>query len=454
MEVTLPQMLLAREQRVQRQQALLGAFAHPLICFTLNIAGPEKDTPLIRRGFREGCRMLEDALAQAGMKVLHREQAYRDTGCEGYFSVAGDSQAVKNLCVGVEDGCPLGRLFDMDVLPPQGEQLRRTDGDNRRCIVCGAPGRGCASRRVHTVAELQAATRQILESHFLEKDRQAAASLALRGLLDEVCTTPKPGLVDRTNSGSHRDMDIFTFTASASALAPYLNRCVAIGQETRQLPPEETFRQLRKAGLQAESVMFSATHGVNTHKGAIFTMGVVCGAIGRLWRPEQPCGNIPEILEVCAEMTRPAMEADFAAMAALKAPRTVGQRLYRDYGIRGIRGEVAQGLPSVSQVSLPALEKALAAGKSRNDAAAIALLYLIAEVTDTNMAARGGMEQAKAAMDRVARLLAQSPMPALSEIQALDQEFIRRNLSPGGCADLLAVTLFLHDWQEWTRQEA
>ena len=88
MEVTLPQMLLAREQRVQRQQALLAAFPHPLICFTLNIAGPEKDNPLIRRGFREGCRMLEDALTQARMEVLHRELEYRDTGCEGYFSVA------------------------------------------------------------------------------------------------------------------------------------------------------------------------------------------------------------------------------------------------------------------------------------------------------------------------------------------------------------------------------
>ena len=75
-------------------------------------------------------------------------------------------------------------------------------------------------------------------------------------------------------------------------------------------------------------------------------------------------------------------------------------------------------------------------------------------VTDTNMAARGGMDQAKAAMDRVARLLEHDPMPAPSEREVLDREFIRRNLSPGGCADLLAVTLFLHDWQEWTRKQA
>lgn len=454
MEVTLPQMLLARERRVLRQQTLLDAFPHPLICFTMNIAGPEKDSPLIRKGFREGCRMLENALAQAGVEIVHREVEYLDTGCEGYFSVAGDAQRVKTLCIGVEDCCPLGRLFDMDVLSQRGEQLRRTDGDNRRCIVCGAPGRGCASRRVHSVEQLQTATRSILETHFLEKDRDTAGSLALRALMDEVCTTPKPGLVDRANSGSHRDMDIFTFTASASALAPYLRQCVAIGQDTRQLAPEETFRRLRKAGLQAEQAMFSATHGVNTHKGAIFSMGVVCGAVGRLWQPELPCGNIPEILGTCADMTRQAMQADFAAMESLETPLTTGQRLYRDYGIRGIRGEIACGLPSVAQIGLPALEKALSAGKSRNDAAAIALLYLIAGVADTNMAARGGMDQAKKAMAQVAWLLKESPLPEISRIRDLDQEFIRRNLSPGGCADLLAVTLFLHDCQEWTRQEA
>ena len=329
--------------------------------------------------------MLEDALTQARMEVLHRELECRDTGCEGYFSVAGDAQAIKDLCIGLEDSCPLGRLFDMDVLPPSGAQLRRTDGDNRRCIVCGAPGRGCASRRVHTVPELQAATRRILESHFLEKDRRTAASLALQGLLDEVCTTPKPGLVDRANSGSHKDMDIFTFTASASALAPYLGQCVAIGQETRQLPPGGNFpaaAQSRIAGGNGDVLR----HPWGEHpQGSHFHHGLVCGAVGRLWHPEQPCGNLPEILAECAQMTRTSMEADFAAMEAMKTPQTAGQRLYRDYGIRGIRGEVAQGLPSVSQVGLPALENALAAGKGRNHAAAIALLYLIGHVTDTNL---------------------------------------------------------------------
>lgn len=448
MEVTLPQMLFARERRAQEQQALLRQYQLPLISFTMNIAGPEKDTPLIRRGFQEGCGMMEEGLKREKIPVMHRQIRQEVTGCEAFYVVQGDPERIKSLCAKVEDSCQLGRLFDMDVLSPQGEQLRRqTVGRQERgCIVCGAPGRGCASRRVHTVQELQQATRCILTEHFQQRDRQEIGTLALRSLLDEVCTTPKPGLVDRENSGSHRDMDIFTFTASASALAPYFLQCAAIGQDTRTQLPEDTFRELRAAGIQAEQSMFSATAGVNTHKGAIFTLGTVCGAVGRLWTPEHPCRDLKRILEACAQMTKEAVEQDFAAMSASGEGVTVGQRLYLEHGLTGIRGEVAGGLPSVSEVGLPAFRQALAEGKSRNDAAAIALLHLIAKVTDTNMIARGGMELAREAMEQVGELLEQNPMPEPEQIRQLDKMFVQKNLSPGGCADLLAVTLFLHDW--------
>ena len=192
--------------------------------------------------------------------------------------------------------------------------------------------------------------------------------------------------------------------------------------------------------------MFRATGGINTHKGAIFTMGTVCGAIGRLWSPEEPCRDPAAILDACARMTRKAAEEDFNAIRALGQEKTVGQRLYLRQGLAGIRGEVAAGLPSVRQVGLPALDRALAAGRSRNDAAAITLLYLIAQVVDTNMIARGGLEEARRAMERVRGLLEKEPLPDRETICRLDEEFIRKNLSPGGCADLLAVTLFLHSW--------
>lgn len=447
-EITLAEILEARDRRAQRQRELLARWGGPLISFTMNIPGPVKDTPLIRRGFATGCRMLYEALEAGGMPVLCRHEEKEATGCQLYCAVRADAAAVKALCTRIEDASPLGRLFDMDVLDGDGQKLDRetVGGGARNCIVCGAPGRGCASRRVHSVPELQAATRQILASFFAAADRADLADLATRALTDEVLTTPKPGLVDRANCGSHRDMDVSTFRASIEALAPYWETCVRLGQETAGDAPAETFARLRPAGREAEAAMLRATGGVNTHKGAIFTLGTLCGAAGRLWRPEAPCRDTQRLLQECAAMTAEAVEADRAALAGIPEERmTAGERLYKRFGLPGIRGEAAAGLPAVRETSLPALEAALAAGRSRNDAGAIALLHLIARGGDTNMAARGGPTLAAEAAERVRALLAAKPLPDTADIEALDRWFIDRNLSPGGCADLLAVTYFLHD---------
>lgn len=448
-EVTLLEMLEAREDRVRQQDALRERCGAPVVSFTLNIAGPVKDSPLIRRAFRAGQEQLEAGLTAAKLPVLERTERLAPTGCEGLYAVDGTAEEVKALCVSIEDGSPLGRLLDMDVLDRDGRKLDREEvgGGPRNCIVCGAAGKGCASRRVHSVEELQSATRRILEEHFAAADQEKVSALATRALLDEVCTTPKPGLVDRANNGSHRDMDIFTFTASAAALAPYWGRCFQIGRETAGLSPEETFAALKKAGQAAERTMFAATNGVNTHKGAIFSLGLICGAAGRLWRAEA-LGRDPEvILAECAGMVSAAVEEDLAALSPDSA-RTAGERVYLERGLTGVRGEAARGFPGVRDCALPALKEALNAGRNRNDAGAIALLCLIARGTDTNMVARGGPERAKKAAEDCAQLLKRSPRPEMEEIARLDLEFIRENLSPGGCADLLAITYFLQLYTE------
>lgn len=445
-EVSIAQVLEARERRAAQQRRMLETYGVPLISFTMNIAGPVKDTPLIRRGFLWGTEQLDAALCAARFPVLRREETAAATGCEAFYAADGPPEKLKELCVSIEEANPLGRLFDMDVLDARGRKLdRKTE---RRCIVCGAAGRACASRRVHSVAELQSATRGILTEHFRIADRKKAASLVTKALLDEVCTTPKPGLVDRGNNGSHRDMDIFTFMASAAALAPYWEECVEIGQETAGDAPDRTFRRLRKAGQAAERAMFSATGGINTHKGAIFTLGTVCGAVGRLWNAEDPCREPKRIAAECAVMCREAIAADWTAMSGENA-HTAGERLYLRSGLMGVRGELSAGLPAVIETALPVLERALAEGRSKNDAGATALLYLIALGRDTNMAARSDPETADAVAGEVRALLKQTPLPSMGEISKLDDRFIRRNLSPGGCADLLAVAFFFHDWQSY-----
>jgi holo-ACP synthase/triphosphoribosyl-dephospho-CoA synthase len=268
-----------------------------------------------------------------------------------------------------------------------------------------------------------------------------AARLACQALLYEVCTTPKPGLVDRENCGSHRDMDIFTFMNSASALWPYFAKCTQIGRETAKAPAAETFCRLRSEGVKAESDMFAATNGVNTHKGAIFSMGIVCAALGRL--PEERWKYADVILQECADMTQGLVETDFSGLTKERAV-TVGQKLYLNYGITGVRGQMEAGLPAVREVGLPVLKEGILRGLGINDSGCAALLALMASATDTNLIARSDLVTQQATVDRIKELLCINPYPNRQTLEQLDREFIEKNLSPGGSADLLAICYFLY----------
>lgn len=435
MNILLTEILNAREARAARQQALLREHHCAVVFFTMNIAGPVKTSPLIRRAFDAGLSALEDALR--AYTIRSREVIHEITGDEAIFSVDMDASALKAVCVAIEEATPMGRLFDMDVLDAQGKKLER--GQERCCLVCGAPGRSCAAGRLHSVQSLQEATQKRITDHFDRADAVRIATAAVDALLEEVHTTPKPGLVDLRNNGSHPDMNVPLFTASAKALDPYFMRCAIIAQKTADLSPADVFPLLREAGLEAEAAMHVATGGVNTHKGAIYTMGILCAAFARLWHIGETAPTAEEVLSLCAAIAGDAARADLENAAA----DTAGLRLYRELGISGIRGEMAQGLPSVANIALPVFRAAQPQGLNRNDAGVVTLLHLIAHVQDTNLYHRGGQSGANFAADSARELLKHNPYPAAAQVEVLDDAFIARNLSPGGCADLLAATYFL-----------
>lgn len=442
-EVSLLEMLDARERRVQHQQALLAQYHKPLICFTMNIAGPVKDSPLIRRGFARGQQLLRQQLFRAGLTPLHTDARCEATGCEAFYVLDAAPLTIKKFTTDIEDATPLGRLFDMDVLRPDGVKVDRQELqlEGRRCLICGGPAKVCSSRRVHTVAELQATTTAILTETMDAWDAATAAQQAIRALLYEVTTTPKPGLVDRRNSGSHTDMDSFTFMSSAASLYPYFEACVQAGQKGKARPAPETFAALRPLGCEAEGEMLEATGGINTHKGAIFSIGIVCAALGRLDRAlwADPARVLVEVSAMAQGLTA----RDFDGVTAGNAI-TTGQKLFVQYGITGVRGQVEEGLPAVLHYGLPALEQGIAAGYSLNRAGCGALLAILAHSTDTNIIARSSRERQLELVDELTALLAGTPCPDEAALAALDDRFIAEHLSPGGSADLLALTYLLY----------
>lgn len=404
-EITLQEVLCARDLRAASQRRLLAAYGLPLLGFTMNIAGPVKRSRLGDFAFREG---LEALRRQLGGRVLHQEVTDRRTGLEALLVCSLPAEELKALAMDLESGSPAGRLCDMDVIAPDGGKLSRPAP--RTCLVCGGPAAPCARSRAHGLPAVQEAAQALLEDFAAQR----LAELAVQALLEEVDQTPKPGLVDRNNRGSHQDMDRDLFHRSARSLLPYFRRAVTLGLERA-----DCMGSLQKAGLAAERVMLAETGGVNTHRGAVYAFGLILAAMGsRLARG----GDV------------------FAGAAALAesglppAAGSHGQRAQQRYGAPGARGEALAGFPHARHAWA-----ALARPGGRD----AALLTLLAEVEDTNLLHRGGPEGLALVQSRARSILAASP-PAYGEgLLDLDRACIARNLSPGGSADLLALALFL-----------
>ncbi len=432
--VTVQDMLRARDERAARQAEFLRRHGRPLISFTMNIAGSIKVDELIRRAFHEGEKWIKSHLSRQAVSVLDNVQTMAFTGCEALWAVEAEASWLKVQMTAIEESCPLGRLFDIDVIDVDGTHLSRET--ERSCLICGGPVRACARSRAHSAEELFAKAQEIIHGHFQEQYARKVAQCAQRALLYEAITTPKPGLVDCLNNGAHQDMDLFSFAASTSMLGSYFEECVRIGQRGHPLA------QLQHAGILAEEAMLTAA-GANTHKGAIFALGILCCAMGC-------CGEGADWDAVFTEAASIG-QSFLQQMENGQRSATGGEQQYRQYGLTGARGEAASGFRNVREIALPALEEALLGGASANEAGQAALLHLMEKVMDSNIIRRAGMEGQRWVAEQAAGLLRDGYTE--EELRDLDAEMIRRNISPGGSADLLAAAWLLHFVQEMGREE-
>ena len=440
MEATLQEILDDREERASKQKELLAQYGKSLLCFTMNIPGPEKWNRNVAIGFYLGCWFIEDTLK--GRPVLYKEKSTGVTGGVAYYVVDLPAKQLKQMVMELEEIDPIGRLFDMDVLTPEGEKVSRQElGQGpRKCLLCDNDAAICARSRAHGLDQLKNAVGFYLYVGAREYFTEFISSRAFYALYQEVNTTPKPGLVDKRNSGSHKDMTIRHFFVSANALREYFSRFAEAGFLGRDEDPRETFRKLRPIGMEAEQAMLQATRGVNTHKGAIFSIGLLCAAAGRL-SPDQ--WSAETLLAECGKMAEGVVACDFAGVTEENA-KTPGELCYARYGITGVRGQAEAGFPAVSKVGLPVLIEGLNKGISFNDACCAALLHILAATDDTNLIHRSDRQTQLEIKERIANMLKDDPYPTADKIDALDQEFIQKNLSPGGSADLLAMTLLVY----------
>jgi triphosphoribosyl-dephospho-CoA synthase len=265
-----------------------------------------------------------------------------------------------------------------------------------------------------------------LDDHAEQLGRLASLCLKL-----EVETFPKPGLVSHVDNGSHGDMDAELLCRSAGTLAPFFRELAAAGAAGAAMD------RLRVVGVAAERAMLEATGGINTHRGAIFGLGLLCAAAGyrKAFGIRKPLGRL--ISEYWGE----------AILSGPVSLRSHGALAARRYGAGGARTEAAHGFPSVYDIAVPALHAGRMIAPHDEEASRVqACMALIPAVVDTNLLHRGGSEGLRFAQKSATAFLALGGVRCSgwrARAVEIHQAFVARNLSPGGSADLLAMALFV-----------
>lgn len=244
-------------------------------------------------------------------------------------------------------------------------------------------------------------------------------ALAEAALWYELELTPKPGLVDKINNGSHRDMDYALFIRSIMAITPWFSRFYELGSSYADTPCDEQLRVLRPMGMACEQAMYAATNGINTHKGGIFALGLLCFAAGRVKKISSE--------SLCCEVSNICNGLVSRELAARSGMATAGERQFQQYGLTGARGEAESGFATVRN----------ALSQWKGISLHELLLHLMAINQDSNLVSRGGIEGLRYVQGYAQKLLANGWDH--EELIRMDNMLVKRNLSPGGSADLLSV---------------
>lgn len=444
----------AREARAS-QRAALAQWGYGSIGLSLNIPGYPKTTPLIAAFFEEvldefkRCFQAHRVALDTAHEVLQEDEA-------GNFFLAplADTrppESIKDLAESFEAQHPLGRLIDIDILDRHVQPV--SSGRLKQCLLCEKPAIVCMREANHGYEELREHIAAGIRRYLAEKKRKYTcrrlAALALKAVLYEVSASPKPGLVGRFERGAHHDMDYFTFIDSTSALAGYFEELALSGLDFEGEDLRKALPVIRTIGLKMEAAMFAETGGVNTQKGLIFLIGLALFAAARCIARDGSfsVGRCRDIIAgICANL----VQTELATASGEE--KTHGILCYQRYGLEGagVRKEAEDGLPSVFENGLPELTASFAgigaaSAADINRALLRTLLRLMTATSDSNIVYRKNLQT----LQRVRRM-AQHVLDTADAAQEAERyldlmDFCRReHISPGGSADLLALTVFVH----------
>ena len=276
----------------------------------------------------------------------------------------------------------------------------------------------------------------------MKMNNKNIATLATKALLYEVSISPKAGLVSRLSNGSHKDMNFYTFIDSSLALHNYFLNCFDYGQEKLFSCPD-FFKDLREVGKVAEKEMYEATKGINTHKGTIFSMGILLAVLG-VHLKENKKIDLKILSEKIKEMCKPLLNE----LEDADSISTYGEKAYKEYHLTGARGLAISGYEIVLLDGINKL-KDFCKTLDFETACILLLFYYMSVLDDTNIVNRASITTLKEVQILSKELFEENKKTLEKEsiknsMSKLNDIFIEKNISAGGSADLLILTIFIY----------
>lgn len=437
----LQSVLAARDDRANLKKQFSQA-GLSCLSLTLNVPGFPKSNGLLQTFF-SGC------LCDLKYKLKSYQIDFADDQSLQICDAAGDFfliplkvgtrnlHEIKQICEEFEQNHPLGRFIDVDINDEQGDPV--SSRKSKLCFFClERPAIECRRENAHEPDELRSFMFPKIAGYNQQQKEKTViyklSALAQQAILSEISLTPKPGLVDKLNNGSHADMNYQTFIDSTAAIAPWFGELVREGLSFGDNDPVNALPIIRNIGLRMESSMYEATGNINTQKGIIFLMGLSLFACGNLFSRTDRF-NAGNFRCIVGNICRGIVQRELAGTN--HGLKSHGEKIFGKYGFSGARGEAESGFEVVFVQGLTRL----AAADRLNDEVLTNSFLSIASVNhDTNILYRRGPEVlthfqylCKKAMEN----------PGIDHYQKVIDFCRSENISPGGSADLLAVTIFV-----------
>jgi holo-ACP synthase/triphosphoribosyl-dephospho-CoA synthase len=435
----LEEILAARDARSLLRKEFSARYL-PSLSLNLNVPGYPKSNEIAGRFF---LYCLEDLKVYITARLIHlvEKEAILKKDEAGDFYIVPFSpghhsiKEIKQFCEDFEETHALGRFIDVDITDNEGMPV--TSGKSKSCFYCNErPADECRRDQRHETGEVRAFMVEKMRT-YCQQQREITisrnlATLALQSILHEISLTPKPGLVDKFSNGVHSDMNYITFINSTAAISGYFNDLVKAGFAFAENDLTMALPVIRNIGLRMEKSMFESTNNVNTQKGIIFLMGLSLFSSGYLFAHEDEfqTENFRTIIkEICKAVTKRELES------SPRPPETHGEHIYKKLKIAGARGEAENGFPTVFDYGLPELQKF---DEPDEQMLLRAFLAIAAKNIDTNILYRSNEE-----VLNQFRELSQSALDS-GNMNPLVDFCLKQKISPGGSADLLAVSIYLY----------